>query len=45
MAIDEIITRENIADEVTRYELTLGQNPLFGAITNYDDVSASITLG
>ena len=45
MAIDEIITRENIADEVTRYDLTLGQNPLFSAITNYDDVSASITLG
>ncbi len=43
LSIDEVIARDNIADEVTEFEFTVGQNPLAALITNFTN-AASITI-
>lgn len=43
LSIDEVIARDNIADEVTEFGLTLGQNPLAALISNFTN-AASITI-
>jgi len=43
LSIDEVIARDNIADEVTEFGLTVGQNPLTSLITNFTN-AADITI-
>jgi len=43
LSIDEVIARDNIADEVVEYGLTVGTNPLTALITNFNN-AASITI-
>lgn len=43
LSIDEVITRENIADEVNTYVLELGTNPLNALIENFTN-SASVVV-
>jgi hypothetical protein len=40
LSIDEVITRELIADEVERYDLTLGINQVGSVIDNFDNAAS-----
>ena len=42
LSIDEVIARQLIAEHTLTYEVTVGQNPLGSALTNFD--SASVTV-
>jgi hypothetical protein len=43
LSIDEVIARQNIADEVTSFELTVGQNPITSAtISNFEGVTVVV---
>jgi hypothetical protein len=44
LSIDEVIARDNIADEVIEFGLTVGQNPLTALISNFTN-AASISIG
>ena len=43
LSIDEVIARQNIADEVTSFELTVGQNPITSpTISNFEGVTVVV---
>jgi hypothetical protein len=43
LAIDEVISRQNIADELLEVNVDLGVNPLGSQITNYDGTSFTVS--
>jgi hypothetical protein len=43
LAIDEVITRKNIADEVTEFTVDMGVNPLNSAISNFDGTTFTVS--
>jgi hypothetical protein len=42
LSIDEVIARENIADSVDEYRLTLGTNPLNSPIENFENAASVV---
>jgi len=42
LSIDEVIARENIADSVEEYRLTLGSNPLGSNIENFENAASVV---
>lgn len=42
LSIDEVISRDLIAEEVSRYDLTLGQNELNSNIINFDNAASVV---
>lgn len=42
LILNEAITRENIADEVLQYQLTIGQNALNSSISNFTNAASVI---
>jgi hypothetical protein len=42
LAIDEVIARQNISDDIARIDFEVGQNPINSAITNFDGTEISV---
>jgi hypothetical protein len=42
LAIDEVIARQNISDDIARIDFEVGQNPVNSAITNFDGTEISV---